>query len=123
MVLTKKGHPKFNIPNFGTKSRKRVNERWRTQRGIDSKKRRKKAFMGAIPSIGYRNPPQIRHVLKNGRYSLMVHNAEELNELLKNPDITNFDVVISKSVGKRKRAEITGIAEKNGIRVRNGVSQ
>ncbi len=120
MVIKKKGHPKFNVPNYGTKGRSRIKDRWRSPRGIDSKKREKRAFMGAIPTIGYKNPENVRHLLKNGKYSMVVHNAEELNRLLENPDTVQFDVVIAKSVGRRKRIAIAGIAEKHGIRVRNG---
>jgi ribosomal protein L32E len=62
MAIKKKGHPTFNVPNFGSKSRSRVKARWRKQRGIDNKKREKMDFMGAEPTIGYRNPESLRGV-------------------------------------------------------------
>ncbi len=120
MVIKKKSHPKFNIPNYGAKNRKRLKDRWRHQRGIDNKKRRKKAFMGAVPTIGYRNSESIRHRLSNNNYAIIVQNIDDITNILENPNMEKFDVVISKSVGKRKRILINEIAEKNGIRVRNG---
>ncbi len=120
MVLKKKSHPKFIVPNYGTKRRRRLKDRWRVQRGLDNKKRRKKAFMGAEPTIGYRNPERIRHRLSNGNYGVIVHNREELEGVLKNPNITDFDIIIARGVGSRKRAEISESAVRNGVRIRNG---
>jgi large subunit ribosomal protein L32e len=116
----KKGHPKFNVPNAGAKSRSRVKPRWRTQRGIDNKKRIKKKFMGAVPGIGYRNPEQLRHVRADGTIAKLVHNTSELLELLENPEDSNISVTIAGAVGKRKRAAIAELAKKNGIKVTNG---
>ncbi|MEM0106653.1 MAG: eL32 family ribosomal protein, partial [Candidatus Micrarchaeaceae archaeon] len=65
-MAVKKLHPKFLVPNVYAKNRSRVKDRWRKQRGIDNKKRIKKAFMGAEPTIGYRNPSSIRGTRKNG---------------------------------------------------------
>ena len=66
------------MPNFGAKSRSRVKARWRKQRGIDNKKRVKKDFMGAEPTIGYRNPEILRGVRENGKRIVLVHNVDEL---------------------------------------------
>ncbi len=116
----KKGHPKFNVPNYGTKSRSRVKPRWRTQRGEDNKKRIKKAFMGAVPGIGYRNPESLRHVRTDGTKAMLVHNIDELRSLLENPEDSNVSVTIAGAVGRRKRAEIIELARKNSIKVTNG---
>ena len=39
MKMIKRKHPRFNVPNYGAKKRKRVMARWRKQRGVDNKKR------------------------------------------------------------------------------------
>jgi large subunit ribosomal protein L32e len=117
--MIKKKHPKFNVPNFGAKSRKRVPERWRKQRGIDNKKRIKRNFMGAEPTIGYRNPESIRGIRASGRRMLIVRNVNEMRMLVLKSDKDKFDVAIAHSVSKRKRAEIASIASSNGIRVTN----
>ncbi|MEM3841423.1 MAG: eL32 family ribosomal protein [Candidatus Micrarchaeaceae archaeon] len=119
MVLKKKSHPTFNVPNYGAKNRKRVKPRWRKQRGIDNKKRIKKAFMGAEPTIGYRNPESLRHTRSDGTIAILVHSRKELIDIIEDPDINNFSITIASSVSKRKSSEIAAIAGQNGIKVTN----
>ncbi len=84
------------MPNFGAKSRKRVLARWRKQRGIDNKKRIKKDFMGAEPTIGYRNPESLRGVRVNGKRIMLVHNVEELKRAQRQAnDRSGYDVTIA----------------------------
>ena len=115
----KKKHPKFNVPNYGAKNRKRVKERWRKQRGEDNKKRIKKAFMGAEPTIGYRNPDSVRGVRSNGRRLEIVHNGAKLSALIERSKSVEVDIAVAKSVGKRKRAEIKAMAAVRGFNVIN----
>ena len=61
-MMQKKTHPKFNIPNYGTRAGAAVKDRWRKQRGIDNKKRIKRSYAGASPEIGYRNPEELRGI-------------------------------------------------------------
>lgn len=120
MRLKKRQHPKFNVPNFGAKSRKRVQERWRKQRGIDNKKRIKKNFMGAEPTIGYGNPGQIKGIRASGRRLVIVHNVNEIRDIANDSNRrVSFDVAIAHDVSTRKRAEIISIADTNGIRITN----
>ena len=118
-MTAKKRHPKFNVPNFGAKHRKRVKERWRKQRGIDNKKRIKKDFMGAEPTIGYRNPESLRGRRASGRRQVMVHNVSEMMAVARGADARELDVTIAHSVSSRKRAEILGVADGSGVRVTN----
>ena len=119
MALKKKTHPTFSVPNFGAKSRKRVSSRWRKPRGIDSKKRIKRSFMGAEPTIGYRNPESLRHMRRDGTKQILVHSKVELVDIIEDPDITGFSITVASSVSKRKKAEITEFASQNGIKVTN----
>lgn len=117
--MIKKSHPKFNVPNFGARSRKRVQARWRKQRGIDNKKRTKKSFMGAEPNIGYGNPESIKGIRASGKRLVLVYNAAQLNSV----DPKGYEVAIAHGVAKRKRAEIVTAASKIGVRVVNsGIS-
>ena len=120
MTIKKKGHPRFNVPNFGAKHRKRVRERWRKQRGIDNKKRIKKDFMGAEPTIGYRNPEAVRGLRASGKRAVMVRNVAEMMGLAQSPDRGAFEVTIAHSVSRKKRSVIVKIADSSGIRVTNG---
>jgi len=117
--IKKKTHTKFNVPNFGTKSRSRVPERWRKQRGIDSKKRIKRNFMGAEPTIGYGNPESIKGIRVNGNRIVIVHNAKDLSGMIAAKSLAGFDVTIAAGVSIRKRAEIVKLADTNMVKVTN----
>ncbi len=119
MLAKKKAHPKFNVPNYGTKSRKRVKERWRKQRGIDNKKRVKKAFMGAEPTIGYRNPEEVRHVRLSGKRLTLVHNVADIEAIRSSGMDKTHDAIIAHSVSKRKRLSIVEASRKYGIGIAN----
>jgi large subunit ribosomal protein L32e len=120
-TLKKKPHPKFNVPNYGAKKRSRVKARWRKQRGIDSKKRIKKAYMGAEPTIGYKTPDALMGVRDSGKRLFVVHNLTELtSEVKKNAEFAKqFEIAIAKGVGKRKGTEIISMAKTIGTRVTN----
>lgn len=120
MFMQKKSHPKFNVPNFGAKKRSRVPERWRKQRGIDNKKRIKKRFMGAEPTIGYQNPKSLRGVRVNGNRIMLVHNTNELKRLVDGKMLSGYDVTIAKGVSIRKKIEMTELAKKSKVTVTNG---
>lgn len=120
MKLNKKKHPRFNVPNAGAPNRKRVPMRWRKQRGIDSKKRVKKDFAGAEPTIGYGNPESVKHVKVNGRRSVLIQNMNELKQMISNPDIEPVDVTLARTLSKRKRIEMVKLAKENKINVTNG---
>ena len=113
----KKGHPKFNVPNYGTKNRSRVQARWRKQRGIDNKKREKLAFAGAEPTIGYRNPEAIRGVRANGKRAVLVHNVAEFRNVVSGEEAV--DVILAGTVSRKKRLEINKMAQENKVRIVN----
>ncbi len=117
--IRKKGHPNFNVPNYGAKSRKHVLARWRKQRGIDNKKRVKKAHMGAEPTIGYRNPEAVRHVRRSGKTSAMIRNVRDLELFHESKMHETHDAIIAHSVSKRTRRMIVEAAKKRGIEVAN----
>ena len=121
IAFKKRGHPKFSVPNLGAKKRSRVKDRWRKQRGIDSKKRLKKDFAGAEPTIGYGNPVEARGVRASGKRAALVHNAGELRELLESPDAAGYEVTFASSLSKRKRAELAKLAAGSRMKVTNGV--
>ena len=121
MPLKKKTHPKFNVPNFGTKSRSRVPERWRKQRGIDNKKRTKKNFMGAEPTIGYGNPEELRGLRADGRKAVLVHDVNELQGAINSSKENKIDITLAGELSRRKKAVFTRVAQEHDIRVTNGV--
>ena len=118
--MKKKTHPTFNVPNYGAKKRKRVLPRWRKQRGIDNKKRIKKDFMGAEPTIGYRNPESLQGVRFNGKKIMLVHNVGELKRFVKEGAQSTHDFTIAKGISTRKKIEITEAAKAAKATVTNG---
>ncbi len=118
-MMRKKSHPIFSVPNYGAKKRSRVKPRWRKQRGIDNKKRIKKSFMGAEPTIGYGNPAAIKGIRANGKRTILVGSETELRKLM-GSGAKDFDVTLRKGLSSRKRAVLCGIAGKAGISVTNG---
>ncbi len=117
MIMTiKKEHPKFLVPNYGAKSRKGVKERWRAQRGIDSKKRIKRSGYGASPSIGYKNSSDVRFARPDGNWPVVVHNEKELLAL---SNVQNRIAVFAHSLSIRKRTILQKVADANKIKVAN----
>ncbi|EQD66369.1 Ribosomal protein L32e [mine drainage metagenome] len=125
LALKKKTHPKFNVPNYGTKNRKRVKDSWRKQRGIDNKKRIKKNFMGAEPTIGYRNSEQLRGIRQSGMRLMVVHSMSELNGVVENPDVdaSKYEFAMAHGVSKRVRAEMLKFAKEQNLHIVNGASK
>ncbi|MCL4383243.1 MAG: hypothetical protein M1168_00545 [Candidatus Marsarchaeota archaeon] len=119
--IKKRKHPKFNIPNFGTKKRKRVKARWRKQRGIDNKKRVKKNFMGAEPTIGWGNKKEIKGLRINNKKPVLIKNINEFKHKLKEfeNEKQNYLFILSHDLGMKKRLELINLAKQNNIKVSN----
>lgn len=118
MSVEKRKHPRFVVPNYGAKHRKRVKNRWRTQRGADNKKRRYWAGYGASPRIGYKNTATVRFARKDGSLEVLVHNEAEL---LAVPKGGRSVAVLAHSLSKRKKLELQKKASGAGISVINRV--
>jgi large subunit ribosomal protein L32e len=111
MAIKKRKHPKFLRPNYGRSSRSRIKLAWRRPRGIDNKKRLKIKYMGASPSIGYRQPNAIRYHHPKGLPEVLVQTPADLAGL------KNVVIRIAGSVGRLKRAAIEQLAAKMGLHV------
>ena len=118
LMTTKKTHDKFQVPNFGAKSRKRVPKRWRKPRGIDSKIRVEKKGHGKVPKVGYKNPKEIRHARPDGFFEVLVQNEKDLLAL---KGAKGQIAVFSHSLSRRKRNLMQKVADKNGIGIANRV--
>lgn len=119
--IAKKRHPKFLRPNYGRSSRGRVGRAWRAPRGIDNKKRQKIKYMGASPSIGYRNAKALRGMRKDdGLIERLVHNAAEADAVLLEKDAPKmYFVKMAGSLGEKKRVDIRVKCSHAGVKVSN----
>ena len=111
--MKKKTHPTFSVQNFGRTKRKRVKERWRRPRGLDNKKRRKVRQMGALPNVGYKNPPCLRGIHPCGKREVLVCNITALEGL------KDVAVRIGSSVSKRKKETMRKKAKEMKLKVLN----
>lgn len=112
-MVSKKKHPTFQRTNFGRTRRSRVKDNWRRPRGIDNKQREKYAYMGKLPSIGYKNPKALRGKHPSGLEEVIVFSPAEVAGL------KNVVVRIASSVGARKAALIIKACTGAKIRVLN----
>jgi large subunit ribosomal protein L32e len=94
---------------------KRVGNRWRKPRGIDSKMRKKVKGWPPSPGSGYRSPKKTRGLHPSGFVETRVQSVEDLGEI--DPELQA--IRIARTVGGRKRVEILALAEEKGIHVLN----
>ena len=107
------GKPQFNRQDYHKK--KRVPSSWRKPRGNLSKQRRGYKGKGNMVESGYRTPTAVRGRHPSGFEEVLVHNANDLEEL----DGDHQAARIGSSVGARKRERIEEQAEEADIRVLN----
>ncbi len=115
-MTAKKSHPKFQVRNYGPI--KRVKNRWRKPRGIDSKARVKKNFAGAEPTIGYGNPEELRGIRASGKRAVLVSNMNELNAIIGNKS-DNIEITLASALSRKKRIAMVKVAQQNKINVTN----
>ncbi|MEM3437184.1 MAG: 50S ribosomal protein L32e [Nitrososphaerales archaeon] len=96
---------------------KRISERWRKPKGIDSKMRLRVKGWPKIVKIGYRGPRLVRGLHPSGYRDVLVHNLDELKGLDPKKDAAR----LASSLGAKKRAELLEKAKELGIKVLNPV--
>lgn len=96
---------------------KRVNERWRRARGIDSKTRKKKGGWPVSPSIGFRSPKQVRYQSSSGKEEVLIYSPIDLSLI-----DSSFQVGrIAAKIGQKKKEKIITEAELLNIRILNPI--
>lgn len=108
--------PKFLRQN--AKNLKRLHGKWRKPKGNQSKQRQHRMARGAMARIGYGMPKTIRGMHPLGMKEIIVHNPAQLKIVA--PD---YCVRIGSTVGKKKRIEITKVAEEMKLKIVNKVKQ
>jgi len=93
---------------------KRVENKWRSPKGSQSKQRKEKKGSPAIPKVGRRKPAEQRNIHPSGYREVLVHNPEEIEKVGEDEAVR-----IAGKVGKRKRSKIQEKARKEGIKILN----
>ncbi len=94
----------------------RVKWRWRAARGIHSTVRQVHHGKPAMPTPGYGSPKAVYGLHPSGMESVLVHNAAELLRL----DTARQGVLLSSTLGLKKRLELLRLAVENKVRLLNG---
>lgn len=94
---------------------KRLGEKWRKPRGLDSKMRLGRSGKPTVPSIGYKLPKKVRGLHPSGLAEVIVSSPNDLEKV----DPTKQAARIASSVGAKKREIITKRAQELKIKVLN----
>jgi large subunit ribosomal protein L32e len=97
---------------------RRVKDRWRRARGIDSKTREKRKGWTISPTIGYRGPKHVRYQSSAGKEEILIYSQMDLSLI----DINSQVGRIAAKVGRKKREKIITEAELHNIRIVNPIS-
>jgi len=97
---------------------KRVKERWRKARGIDSKTREKKGGWPISPMIGFRSPKKVRYQSSSGKEEILIFSPVDLSLIDSNRQVGR----IAANIGRKKREKIIMEAELLNIRILNPIS-
>jgi len=109
----RKKTPRFVRQEFGKFAK--LEDKWRTPRGCDSKKDEGKRGKGASPKIGYKRPAEAREIHPSGFYPVMVRNTTELATV----DPKTQGAIIAAAVGRKKRNDIIKAANDRAITILN----
>jgi large subunit ribosomal protein L32e len=109
----KRAKPKFVRQDINKK--KRLGRKWRKPRGLDSKIRKMLKGRPRGVDSGFSSPKKVRGLHESGLQIVMVNNMDELYSI----DKKFQGIVISSSVGNKKRASILKMSIEKGIKVLN----
>lgn len=93
-------------------ARRKKKRKWRYPKGGDSKTRKRKKGYPTRPSVGWRNPSDLRGKI-NGKDFVRVENLKSLDGLKKG------QAILVASVGKKKKEEIIKKANELGLIILN----
>ena len=95
--------------------KKKLDDKWRRPRGLQSKFRRHVSAKGALVKSGYGSPKAVKGLHPCGLSEVLVANPSEISDL----DPETQAVRISGTVGAKKKIEIIKRANELGLKVLN----
>lgn len=117
-ALKVREHVKHKKPKFRRQESwrfKKLKKNWRRPRGIDSKMRKKVKGWPKSAQVGYRGPKEARGLHPSGYLEVLVQNVDDIDKI--NPETQAGR--IARTVGARKRVEISALAKKKGVYILN----
>ena len=105
--------PNFHVQNSND-PKKRFSGRWKRPKGLQSKIRERRKGNPRYIEPGYGSPAAVRGVSAEGLFPVVVHNVGDLAKVK-----GDHGVVISATVGLRKKAEIVKVAVEKKLRLLN----
>ena len=111
--LVKANKPKFQGQEVWRY--KRIRDRWRRPRGVDSKMRMDAKGWPRMVNVGYGGPRTARHLHPSGYTEIIVRNLGQIDGL----DPTMQAIRIARNVGGKKRREIITRAKEKKLHVLN----
>ncbi len=105
--------PKFLAQDVHKK--KRLKEKWKRPKGLQSKMRLQKKGHRKVVSVGWKSPKEVRGLSREGLEQIRVENIKALENI--NPKTQG--IIISSKLSIKKKYEIILEAEKKGIVVLN----
>ncbi|VVC04293.1 50S ribosomal protein L32e [Candidatus Burarchaeum australiense] len=108
----RKNHPTFARMNYGRTKRSRIGKAWRHPRGHDNKQKVAKAYVPALPAIGYGQPRATRHMHPSGVRTTLVRNIAQAMT-------AKEAIIIAAGIGRRKHDAILKIAKEKKLKVMN----
>jgi large subunit ribosomal protein L32e len=94
---------------------KRIRDRWRRPRGVDSKMRQNVKGWPKTVNVGYGGPKTAKFLHPSGYREVLVYNLSEIEGL----DTETQAIRIAHKVGGRKRMEILTKAKERGLHILN----
>ncbi len=117
-LLELRKHIKSKKPDFirqDTHKKKRLCRKWRRPKGLHSKIRLKLKGRAKKVQLGYGSPKKVRNLHKSGFQQYVIKSIKDLEVL----DSKKTGLVISSSLGNKKRIVILKKAKEKGFRVLN----
>ena len=109
---------KSKKPDFvreGYHKKKRLSKKWRNPSGLHSKIRLNRGGRAKKISVGYRSPKKVRYLHKSGLQQCIIKSVKDLEGL----DAKKNCLIISSSLGDRKKIVVLNKAKEHGFNIVN----
>ncbi len=112
--IIKKNKPEFIAQDTHKNIRLQRDPKWRKPRGLHSKIRLSRKGYRCLVKVGYRSPEEVRGLHRSGIRMLLVKSVNDVERAGK-----DCGIIISSSMGDRKRLQIIEEAKKHNLQILN----